>query len=226
MADENPNARLLALSDGVIAVAITLLVLDIRPPDGFGEMNDAQLWAALLALGPRIFAYLLSFMVIASFWLSHRATFNRIDKTDSGLIWINMIFLLTVGLVPFTTNLIAESGGTLTTAIYAGTMMVSGLALAWMWGHARRNQLIDPSVTKEEFTQQLQRTVLIALVFAVSVPLSLTHSDFAKLFWLLIIPINIVFRWIGAQRWKREHPGEKLPKRTSNRNGKPTSPRD
>src|SRR6185503_20255623 len=113
--DENPNARLLALSDGVIAVAITLLVLDIRLPEGFGEFTDAQLWAALVALWPRILAYLLSFYVIANFWFSHRAKFNHIVKTDGRLMWINMLFLLTIGLLPFTTNLIAESGGTIAT---------------------------------------------------------------------------------------------------------------
>ena len=74
--DENPNARLLALSDGVIAVAITLLILDIRLPEGFGSFTDAQLWDALVALKPRFFAYLLSFVVIGGFWMNHRARFN------------------------------------------------------------------------------------------------------------------------------------------------------
>ncbi len=78
--DENPNARLLALSDGVIAVAITLLVLDIKLPDGFGEFADAELWGALVALWPRMLAYLLSFYVIANFWFSHRSN----STTSSG----------------------------------------------------------------------------------------------------------------------------------------------
>src|ERR1700712_5626467 len=138
--DENPNARLLALSDGVIAVAITLLVLDIRLPEGFGELGDTQLGAALVALWPRILAYLLSFYVIAQFWSSHRSKFNHIIKTDSRLMWINMLFLLTVGLVPFTTNLIAESGGTLSTIIYAAAMVVSGLSLAGIWEYAAANK--------------------------------------------------------------------------------------
>ncbi len=208
---EDPNLRLLALSDGVIAVAITLLVLDIRLPEGFGSLDDQRLWAALLELWPRILAYLLSFVVIASFWMSHRAKFNRIAKSDGALMWINMLFLLTIGLVPFTTNLIAESGGALATAVYAFTMVISGLSLAWIWGHAQRNGLIDPAVTPEESRRQLQTTLLVAGVFAVSVPLSLAHSDLAKFFWLLIIPINFLFRWIALQRWKREHPGEAFP---------------
>jgi len=209
--DENPNARVLALSDGVIAVAITLLVLDIRLPEGFGEMNDAQLWAAFGALWPRMLAYLLSFVVIGSFWLNHRAKFNHIVKTNGGLLWINMVFLLTMGLVPFTTNLIAENGGTLATGIYAGTMVVSGLSLAWIWAHAERNKLLDADVTREEGRRQLLTTLMVSAVFAVSVPLSLAHSDLAKYFWLLIIPVNFIFRAIAVRRWKMEHPGVPFP---------------
>lgn len=213
MAGEDPNARLLALSDGVIAVAITLLVLDMRLPEGFGAFNDQELWAALLGLWPRMLAYLLSFAVIGSFWFSHRAKFNRIVRTDGTLMWVNMLFLLTIGLVPFTTNLIAESGGSLSTAIYAGTMVVSGLSLAWMWAHAERNKMLDPATTKEESRRQLTTTLLVTGIFAVSVPLSVAHSDLAKYFWLLIIPVNFLLRVLSVQRWKREHPGEPMPKR-------------
>src|SRR5579862_4474406 len=154
MADENPNARLLALSDGVIAVAITLLVLDIRLPEALEYWDDAQIWAALVALWPRFLAYLLSFFVIGNLWNSHRAKFDAIVKSDGGLIWINMLFLLTIGLLPFTTNLIAEGGGTLTTAVYAASMVVSGLSLVRLWAHARRNSLVDPAVTAEDSRRQ------------------------------------------------------------------------
>src|SRR3569833_3453260 len=115
--DEDPNMRLLALSDGVIAVAITLLVRDIRLPEGFGDFSDAELWGALVALWPRLLAYLLSFYVIANFKMSHRSKFEHIVRTDGRLMWIYMLFLLTVGQKPVTTNLIAESGGTVSTMI-------------------------------------------------------------------------------------------------------------
>src|SRR4051812_24168412 len=211
--EENPNTRLLALSDGVIAVAMTLLVLDIRLPEGFGEFGDAQLWTALVALWPRMLAYLLSFLVIGSFWFSHRARFNHIAKTDGRLMWINMLFLLTIGLVPFTTNLIAESGGTLSTMIYAATMVVSGLSLVGIWQYAVVFNLIDPRVTKEQSRRHLQTTLLVTAVFAVSIPLSVAHSDLAKYFWLLIVPVNFLFRFLAVRRWKREHPGQSVPRR-------------
>ena len=211
--DENPNARLLALSDGVIAVAITLLILDIRLPEGFGSFTDAQLWDALVALKPRFFAYLLSFVVIGGFWMNHSARFNHIVKADGALLWINVLFLLTMSLVPFTTNLVAESGGTLATTIYAGSMVVSGLSLLWIWDHARRHKLIDPKTPPEEVRRISLSAMLVSAVFAISVPLSVAHSDLAKYFWLLMLPANFGLRWLAVMRWKRDHPGEPFPKR-------------
>ena len=208
MAEENPNARLLAFSDGVIAVAITLLVLDIRLPGEFSQWSDAQLWSGLVALWPRLLAYLLSFFVIGSLWNSHRGKFEKISGSDAGLVWINMLFLLTIGLVPFTTNLIAESGGTVSTVIYAASMVISGLSLVWLWGHARRNGLVAQAVTVEESRRQYAVAIVMVAVFAVSIPLSISYADLAKYFWILIIPANFIIRLIAAERWKREHPGE------------------
>ena len=210
--EEDPNLRLLALSDGVIAVAITLLVLDIRLPEGFGELSDGELWAALVALWPRFLAYLLSFYVIANFWFSHRAKFNHIIKTDGRLMWINMLFLLTVGLVPFTTNLIAESGGTVSTMVYAASMVVSGLSLSGIWLYASANKLIDPKVTREERREHLQATLMTSLIFALSIPLSVAHADGAKYFWIALWPAGIALRWWARYRWSKEHPGVPYPK--------------
>jgi len=215
--EEDPNLRLLALSDGVIAVAITLLVLDIRLPQGFGELSDPELWSALVALWPRFLAYLLSFYVIANFWFSHRAKFNHIVKTDGRLMWINMLFLLTVGLVPFTTNLIAESGGTVSTMVYAASMVVSGLSLSGIWLYASANKLIDPKVTREERREHLQATLMTSLIFALSIPLSVAHADGAKYFWIALWPAGIALRWWARYRWSKEHPGVPYPKHMRDR---------
>ena len=211
--NENPNSRLMALSDGVISVAITLLVLDIRLPQGFGEYPDTELWAALVALWPRLLAYLLSFYVIANFWMSHRAKFEHIVRTDGRLMWINMLFLLTVGLVPFTTNLIAESGGTISTMVYAASMVVSGLALAGIWQYATVNKLIDPKLSPEERREHLRATLAMSLIFGISIPLSIAHADGAKYFWIALWPAGILLRWWARYRWSREHPGVPYPKR-------------
>jgi len=162
-------------------------------------------------------AYLLSFYVIAQFWFSHRSKFNHIIKTDSRLMWINMLFLLTIGLVPFTTNLIAESGGTVSTIIYAASMVISGLSLTGIWMYAVANGLIDPSVTPEERREHLQATLISSLVFAISIPLSLAHADGAKYFWIALWPAGIALRRWSQYRWSKEHPGVPYPHRMQDR---------
>lgn len=211
--DENPNARLMAFSDGVIAVAITLLILEVRLPEGFGEMNDAELWSAVVALWPRFAAFLLSFAVIGVYWMNHHRKMEKIVRADGGLRWLTLLFLLTICVIPFTTAVIAQNAGFVGTALYAGVMMMCGLSLALIWGYADRAGMIDPETSRDEKRRVLAGTLLVPAIFAISVPLSLAHPDGAKLFWLLIIPANFALRGIMVAIWKLRHPGEPFPDR-------------
>jgi uncharacterized membrane protein len=220
--DENPNTRLTAFSDGVIAVAITLLILEIRLPEGFGEMNDAELWSAIVALWPRFAAFLLSFAVIGVYWMNHHRKFALIVKSDSGLKWLNLLFLLTICVVPFTTAVIAQNPGFVGTAVYAGVLMTCGLALGLIWAYADRKDMIEPGFSRADRRRVLAGTLLVPLIFAISVPLSFAHPDAAKLFWLLAIPANVALRTGIRLAWALRHPGEPFPEpdgRTSARHG-------
>lgn len=108
MPEPNPNSRLETFCDGVFAIAITLLVFGIRIPssDTINTTND--LWLALFDLLPSIFAFLLSFCTIFITWVNHHATLKLVDKTSSLFIYANGFLLLTVVLIPFTTELLGE----------------------------------------------------------------------------------------------------------------------
>jgi uncharacterized membrane protein len=108
MSETNPNARLEAFCDGVFAIALTLLVLEIRiPPSGtISTTND--LWFYLRQLLPSIFAFLLSFVIVFITWANHHATLKLVDKTSSRFIYANGFLLLTVVFMPFPTALIGE----------------------------------------------------------------------------------------------------------------------
>ena len=207
---DTPNARLLAFSDGVIAVAITLLILEIRLPDDFGAFSDAQLWSALLALWPRLLAFLISFAVIGVYWLNHHRKFDLIVATDAGLKWLNLLFLLTVCVVPFTTSLIARNAGFVGTAVYASVMMACGLSLALLWAYADAKGMIAPDCSRGTRRRVLVASLLVPAIFAISVPISMSHPDGAKLFWLLIIPANLVVRAAFALFRGPRHPGTPL----------------
>lgn len=194
----NPNERLVLFSDAVIAITITLLVLEIRLPEGFGEFDDSALWHALLELAPRFLAYLISFMVIGVYWLNHHAKFGHIEKSSRGLLSINLLFLLFIGVVPFTTSLIAENGGALATAIYAGGMVCCGLSLMWIWAYSDARGMIDAALSPGRRRNILLTTLLSSIIFAASIPLALFSADLAKWLWLLIIPASLAGRSLAG----------------------------
>jgi uncharacterized membrane protein len=97
-----------ALSDGVFAIAITLLVLDIRVPLHENVFHEKDLITEFSGLTPKLLTYLLSFMTLGIFWTAHSTQFQFIKKSDRNLNWINLSFLLFVTLIPFTTAFLSE----------------------------------------------------------------------------------------------------------------------
>ncbi|HWX89508.1 MAG TPA: TMEM175 family protein, partial [Rhizomicrobium sp.] len=100
--------RLEALSDGVFAVAMTLLVLDLKAPLAEAVHSEADLWAALLALSPKLLTYLMSFVTLGIFWLGQQAQFNLLERSNRDVVWVHIAFLMIVCLVPFSTALLSE----------------------------------------------------------------------------------------------------------------------
>jgi uncharacterized membrane protein len=108
MADQHPNTRLEIFCDGVFAIALTLLIIDIKIPasDHIGTTRD--LWFALRHLGPSIFAFVLSFAIILITWVNHHALFTLVNKSSPSFIYANGFLLLTVVIMPFPTALVGE----------------------------------------------------------------------------------------------------------------------
>ena len=106
MADAHPNARLEAFSDGVFAIALTLLVIEIRLPAMDSIGSSTELWRALGLLGPTVFAFLLSFAVILITWVNHHGTLRLVDASSAPFMYGNGFLLLTVVFIPFPTALL------------------------------------------------------------------------------------------------------------------------
>ncbi|MES1197584.1 MAG: TMEM175 family protein [Pseudomonadota bacterium] len=114
--------RLLAFSDGVIAIIITIMVLELRPP------HEAT-WAALVTLGPTFLSYLLSFVYIAIYWNNHHHMLYLVKSVNGGVLWANMILLFCISLVPFTTAWLGDTeGAPLPTAIYGVSLILPAFA--------------------------------------------------------------------------------------------------
>src|SRR6476661_5287729 len=100
--------RLAALSDGIFAVAMTLLVLDLHVPVSESIRNDGDLLNALANIGPRLITYLMSFMTLGIFWVGQQTQLNHMARSDRNFTWMHIGFLLAVTLMPFSTGLLAD----------------------------------------------------------------------------------------------------------------------
>lgn len=183
--------RIMFFSDAVIAIASTLLVLDIRLPDG-GPAGPAALRDALFALQPKFYAYAISFLVVACFWIGHNQKFRLIRRYDTRLIWLNMLFLMVIGFVPFASSVLSGHGNPTGLAFYDLTMVTAGVLSAATWAYASvGNRLIDPGVPPAVRRRSLTAPLKIAGVFAVSFVCTLVAPQFDRWVWFLLIPAAI-----------------------------------
>ncbi|MDQ0942481.1 TMEM175 family protein [Streptomyces sp. V1I1] len=189
--DEGSAARLLALSDGVFAIAMTLLALDLTLPAG---LDPAGFEHALGDVMPNVWAYALSFLVIAAFWRGHHQIFRYVREVDGTVIRLGLLSLGLVALMPFPTTLLAEYGDlSQSVAVYSGAVAAMGatqLALAVaLWKRPWLGSAALPDPVARNDVADLAATVL---VFAVAVPLAFVSPTGAKLWWAMLIPVKSV----------------------------------
>ncbi|MGA7306324.1 MAG: TMEM175 family protein [Rhodothermales bacterium] len=147
MAEANPNSRLEAFSDGVFAIALTLLIIDIKIPSPESIRSTSELWHALQHLAPAVFAFLLSFAIILITWVNHHGTLKLMRKSSAAFIYANGFLLLTVVFIPFPTALLGEFLWTDHAApavvLYDGVLAVQAIGWILLVGAALKNELTD-----------------------------------------------------------------------------------
>ena len=195
MSETRDVERLTAFTDGVIAIAITLLVLDIRLPRPAGGLDDAGLLADLLAIWPQYFGYVLSFLVIGNFWVGHTRRLRTLRSVDTRLLWLNILFLLVIGFMPFVTSVLSENDGRVATILYAATMIVASLLLTLVWRHAVRRE--HAVLTRPERRVERLRALIVPGVFALSIVVAVYAPGRARETWLLLIPLLVLNRYLA-----------------------------
>jgi uncharacterized membrane protein len=150
MPDANVNARLEAFCDGVFAIALTLLVIDIRIPASARIDTTRDLWLALRHLAPAIFAFLLSFAIILITWVNHHGTIRLVDKSSHPFMFANGLLLLTVVFIPFPTALLGEY--LLTDHAAPAVILYSGVCglQAVAWHLVTRTALTPHALTRND----------------------------------------------------------------------------
>jgi len=182
--------RLLALSDGVVAIALTLLVLQLAVPL-VANANSASALASALTRdrGDRLIAYTISFYVIAQFWLVHHRVFYMITGQREGLAWWNFAFLFTITVMPFTSDLLGRySENPLAVDIFAVNLLLASLATQATLIFARRSGLLrpGPAYGPQSFRAGEYRQVGTLLVIVLSIGLAWVNTGLAKYCWLLL----------------------------------------
>jgi uncharacterized membrane protein len=183
--------RLLALSDGVFAIALTVLVLslhvDVSTP-------ASEVGAAIHHTWTEVYAYALSVVVIGAFWMGHHRLYAQVTRIDALILWLNVLFLGLVALIPYPTDLLGRYGGESdAVALYGGVIGLGALVGACIALYAGRQGLIGRAASY----RALVRGGPVAAVFLLSVPIAFATPKGAQFFWLLAIPLRI-----ATSRWR------------------------
>jgi uncharacterized membrane protein len=185
MAAGLPLRRIEALTDGVFAIAMTLLVLGIELPHGTGS-----LWARLWLLWPKLACYALSFVMLGVLWIGHHYQLHHIRRTDRALIWLNLAFLLVITFLPFSTGVMAsENLEASAVALYGGTIIAAGAALFAHWAYATsKPELVNPGL-HPTFVATLKLRILAGMALS-AVAIAVAYIDSrASLVLFLVLPV-------------------------------------
>jgi uncharacterized membrane protein len=205
---DNDTGRIEAFSDGVFAIAITLLVLEIGVPHVEGE--GTTLFGALVEQWPSYLGYVISFLQIGVIWANHHNRFRFIARSDHLLLFLNILFLMCVAFIPFPTALLAEylQGAERATAgaVYAGTLAVTAVFFTLLWLYAAANyRLVDRNLDPALLRVMTRRYVFGMVAYLVAFALAFVNVA-ASLILIVILALLFVLPEPG-ERSRKERPG-------------------
>jgi uncharacterized membrane protein len=193
--------RLVAFSDGVFAIAMTLLVLNLSVPDVHGPDEGAKLWVAVRDQAPELFCYFLSFAVIGRYWVVHHRMFRVVVRADSRVLTLNLLLLGFVAVIPYPTEALGRYGDTTTAVVlYSTTLMLTGLANAALSWHLDHAGLLDPRVSISYRRHAWVRAATLPLMFGLSIPIAFVDPALAMLSWAVSGGVLTVY---GTRRFGR-----------------------
>ena len=186
--------RLAALSDGIFAVAMTLLVLDLHVPVSESIKRDLHpegaLWSALVVLAPQMVMYLMSFVTLGIFWIGQQTQLNHLERSHRSLAWTHLLFLFGVTGLPFSTRLLAEFP-TIRVAllIYWANIFLLGLSLYLAWTCATRLGLVK-TVVAPEIPKAIERRIIIAQSLYAFGALLCVFNTYWSIGFIVLVQLN------------------------------------
>jgi len=183
--------RIGALSDGLFAIAMTLIVLEIHVPDPATVGTGAQLLAALGDLAPRFLTYLLTFLTLGIFWNGQQTQLSYVARGNRDLAWLSLLFLALVALFPFTTSLLAEFVLFPTAlAIYWLDIALCGLALLAIWTYVERAGLLREDVGPEVGRAIRRRIVIAQILYGIGMGIGVVFGTLPAIAFIVLVQLN------------------------------------
>jgi uncharacterized membrane protein len=206
--DDAGTDRLITLSDGVLAIALTLLILslDVPDPKSLAHPNSmSALWNALTAAYESWIGYLISFYVIAQFWRIHHRVFRGITAHRSGLASWNFLFLFSVSLMPFASDLIGKySDNPLAVILFSCNLILANVAMHGLLTYGRQHGLLNARGRAVLASYRSWQGAADFFFYAVSIPVALVSPNVAKFCWLGLAVTPRVFAAAEKRRGVRD----------------------
>lgn len=184
--------RVVAFTDGVFAIAITLLVLNFDVPEMPGA-SEARVDDYLETLGGDVLAYFLTFAVVGRLWLVHHRMFSRLESFDSRLMVLNLVYLSMIVLIPFPAELVGDYGDQRLPVMIYASVLGAAASINWLMArHAVRAELVHPRHRETTASWGGRAFVLIPGVFLLSIPVALASPLAAELMWgALVLGLSV-----------------------------------
>ncbi len=182
--------RLAALSDGLFAIAMTLIVLEIHVPPHEPIHTNADLWRALCALMPRVVTYLLSFLTLGIFWVGQQTQLNFLGRADRQLAWCHLAFLALVAVMPFSTELLSDFiTFRVALLVYWANVLLLGVALFASWRYVARAGLAREGATADVFRAVERRIVVAQSLYAFGAALCV-FGTYWSIGFIVLVQLN------------------------------------
>ena len=186
--------RILAFSDGVFAVVITLLVLEIKVPDIPADQVAGELPRALANLLPSVLSHIVSFALFGIYWVGHHTLFTFIKRYDRNLLWLNILFLLFMASMPFPTALLIRYNDQwISMVVYCSILILTGLSAVAMWSYASRDhRLLDENLKPDVIALTYRRILVAPAIYLIALAVSVASLTAAKLLLVVAVLLYIV----------------------------------
>ena len=184
-----------SFSDAIFAFSMTFMALSIQIPTFSSNIADSELAIRLIQfVMPNIIHYVISFIVVGMYWISYHRIFEHIRTTNITIIWLNMLFLMFIGLVGYFTGLLATyETHRIVVISFSIVIATTGFVLCLLWWYATHDRkLVDHDMNEHLIKYHLRRIYVAPLIFLASIGISFINVQAAQIFWAMILPADIL----------------------------------